>query len=451
MKSLLLILSFLIHVVLCAQVQFGSDFVGGVDEFLGSDVALTPDGTRLVVPAAGANATFGEVRVYNEIPTGWEPIGNPMFGTSIDEFAGTSVDISDDGKRVAFGAHDRGNSTGRIYIYEESGGIWTQIGLINGINNEGFGQNMTISGDGKRVAGACWNGKNIRVYEESGGSWTQVGATIIGGFDGVVDFTSDGKRLAISHGSGSNLVRVYDESAGIWTQVGNDLVSTSISFGENASISADGKRIVLGEELNGFEVFEESGGTWSMLGAPITDMVGKMVVISGDGKSIVSSQPDIDQVRQYHEDGGIWTQVGTIVQGPTSGTFGLDLAINNNGSRFAIGDVIHPVPTLNSGLVQTYNSALQTSIEDFSGQTAGQMTIFPNPTTGNLSIRLSDLKDSEFTLTVTDQLGRIIHRSEQLSNGRMWEDRITLTEDGVYTVHIRVGGTITRQRVVVAR
>ena len=114
--------------------------------------------------------------------------------------------------------------------------------------------------------GAPYNDDNgtdaghVRVYSESGGTWTQVGADIDSeaagdNFGYSVSLSSDGNKLAIGapyNNGNAGHVRVYEESGGTWTQVGADIdgETTGDWSGFSTSLSGDGTRVAVGAFFN---------------------------------------------------------------------------------------------------------------------------------------------------------------------------------------------------------
>lgn len=145
----------------------------------------------------------------------------------MNDFSGCSVSLSADGTRLAIGAFNNNFGNGHVRVYEENGGSWTKLGAdIDGETGNGeFGASVSLSGDGKRLAiGApnigSYSPGNARVYEEIGGIWTQLGDELA--FGASVSLSADGTRLAIGarpFGGKPGFVRVYSESGDVWTQL----------------------------------------------------------------------------------------------------------------------------------------------------------------------------------------------------------------------------------------
>ncbi|MBK8706026.1 MAG: hypothetical protein IPN33_22350 [Saprospiraceae bacterium] len=181
-----------------AQTQLGGDMDGEAPlDRLGSAVALSADGNRLAAGAPGNDANgdkAGHVRVYELLNSAWIQMGEDIDGGTAFDGAGSSVDLSADGNRLAVGLPGHNavlSGIGQVRIYEWLDGGWSQLGqAIDGqITNEIAGTSVSLSADGMKVAiGAPYkfdagNGHpsgKVRIYKWFQGVWTQVGEDIIG-------------------------------------------------------------------------------------------------------------------------------------------------------------------------------------------------------------------------------------------------------------------------------
>jgi hypothetical protein len=396
--------------------QVGADIYGeaGGDQS-GSSVSMSSDGKRMAIGAPGNTGGDGHVRVYAESGGTWTQVGADIDGeaTSSDgDLFGASVSMSSDGTRVAIGAYRNdgslsGSESGHVRVYAESDGTWTQVGSdIDGDMGDYSGYSVSISSDGTRVAiGAIWHDNNagrVRVYAESGGTWTQVGADIDGEAAGdnsghSVSMSSDGTRVAIgaiSHDVQAGHVRVYAESGGAWNQVGEDIDGEAAgdNSGHSVSMSSDGKRVAIGAPYNDgtgsdaghVRVYAESGGMWTQLGADINgeaegDASGWSVSMSSDGTRVAIGAHYNDgtgdmagHVRVYAESDGTWTQVGADIDAEYEVDWsGYSVSMSSDGTRVAIG-----APGANGryaagGHVRVYTSADPSSCDASTAPTNG--------------------------------------------------------------------------------
>lgn len=378
--------------------QIGSDIDGeAIFDQSGRSVSMSSDGKRVAIGAAGndGNGSFaGHVRIYEEIGGIWNQVGSDIEGETAFDQSGGSVSISADGKRVAIGSitnDGNGNDAGHVRIFEEIGGVWNQVGgnIEGEAANDLLGFALSISGDGMRIAIGAFNndgnGTNsgqVRVFEDVNGVWVQLGGDIFGEaaedrLGSAVSLSPNGLFLAIGTRSGE-YVKIYEELNGIWSQVGANIINGSGSsfFGEPVAISADGKRVIIGDIGNGeaginagqVQVYHEVGGLWSQLGSNINgeafeDVLGRSVSISSDGKRIAIGASNsggtgirAGHVRIYDEVGGDWSQVGSNINGEVAfDQSGWSVSLSFDGTRVAIGAIDNDGNESNSGHVRVYS------------------------------------------------------------------------------------------------
>ena len=217
----------------------------------------------------------GHVRIYKNISGVWTQVGDDIDGEAAHDDSGWCVSLSADGRIVAIGAPDNdanGSRSGQVRVYRNNLGDWTQIGTdIDGeAANDESGTSLSLSADATTVAiGALGNDANgydsghVRVYENTSGVWTQIGADIDGeAIDDLsgysVSLSADGNIVAIGaqgnddNGIASGHVRVYKNIAGVWSQLGTDIDGESMGSqsGYSVSLSADGNTVAIGAYQN---------------------------------------------------------------------------------------------------------------------------------------------------------------------------------------------------------
>ena len=143
--------------------QLGQNLDGeSEDDYLGWAVAMTANGTRLACSDVmydhdifGENA--GRVRVFELIDSVWEQVGEPLFGSGEGDGFGSSIALSDDGTTLVVGATDLGGGTtpGYVRVFGFDGSGWVQLGPDLEGDNPGdrFGTWVATSADGSVVAG----------------------------------------------------------------------------------------------------------------------------------------------------------------------------------------------------------------------------------------------------------------------------------------------------------
>ncbi len=500
MKHFLTLLLILFFLPIHSQTQIGSDIDGeAAGDNSGWSVSISSGGKRVAIGAPyndGNGSNSGQIRIYEENSGIWTQIGSDIDGEAADDLSGVSVSLSSNGKRVAIGSErndDNGFLAGHVRIYEESGGVWTQIG--SDIDGEGAGErsgvSVSLSSNGKRVAfGAIGDidlsvPGQVKIYEESAGVWTKVGSNIygeaIGDYSGMsVSLSSDGKRAAIGatfndgNGDRSGHVRIYEESAGVWTQIGNDIDGeAAIDFsGKSVSLSSNGKIVAIGApgndgngNLSGHvRIYEESGGIWTQIGSDIdgeaaADGSGHSVSLSSNGKIVAigsylngGNGNRSGHVRIYEESGGVWTQIGSDIDGEAAGDWsGYAASLSSDGKRVAIGAYNNGVNGLELGHVRVFTSTLSTDIEE--ENTLTNLTLSPNPNAGSFQLELSGKPANQLEVQVSNALGiQIFGRTVDFFSGQVITDiDLGSMPSGTYLLEVRHGEHTTQRKLSIVR
>ena len=388
--------------------QFGDDIDGeAAGDFSGYSVAVSSNGYRLAVGAIyndGTGADAGHVRVFDWSGIAWNKVGDDIDGEAANDRSGYSVALSSDGTRLAVGANFNDGSdadAGHVRVFVESGGTWTQLG--DDIDGEAaldqFGHSVDLSSDGKRLAvgairndGTGTDAGRVRVFVESGGTWTQLGADIDGEAAGdqfgySIALSSDGTRLAVgaryNDGTGTDAghVRVfeYNQATNTWVQDGLDLDGEAAgdSFGISVALSSDGRHVAAGAIYNGsatghvrvfhkpvqissyVDVLQDIGGTWSYVpnsgGAPLEgtldsgDLFGRSAVsLSSDGSYLAVGAYGGNYCRVFSHNATIWSQVGADITGSSEFGRSIDLVVNSGIPRVAIGAPETPIGSISN-------------------------------------------------------------------------------------------------------
>jgi len=510
---LIVLTIYFLNIVLAQSwIQLGNDIDGNAaSDNLGWSVSLSDDGKRVAIGANynndnGNNA--GQVRIYSEYEGIWTQLGSNILGETAEDLSGSSVSLSSDGKRVAIGAiynDGNGSKSGHVRIYSESGGVWTQLGSdIDGeAAGDWLGSSVSLSSDGKRVAiGAPENNGNgsksghVRIYSESGGVWTQVGSDIDGktsNYSGsAVSLSSDGKRVAIGAPYSSEVqpvagkVRVYTESGGVWTQLGSDLDGEGADdhSGSSVSLSSDGKRVAIGAiysdgtdyDAGHVRIYSESGGVWTQVGSDIDgeatqDRSGFSVSLSNDGKIVAIGAPYNDgtdnwagHVRIYSESEGVWTQLGSDIDGEAAMDFsGHSVFLSADGKRVAIGAPHNDGAEDGTGQVRVYiEPVLGIADNEIFHSILKELTVldaYPNPFNPTTTIRYGIDTDSRVTISIYDITGQLITillKTEQIQGWHFiqWNGTNQLGKivpNGQYFVNVLAGNREKTQKLMLLK
>src|SRR5579862_380273 len=359
----------------------------------GSAVSLSADGNTALIGCPDTNSNGGSAVVFARNGADWIQVatlaGTPDFGAS----QGYSVALSADGNTALIGGPTDSLTIGTVWVFTQSGGIWTQQARLESPNDaEGlpeFGYSVALSADGNAALiggpqdnydptfqladGAAW------LFTRSGGTWTE-SVKYFGdegsGAGTSVSLSADGKTVLIGEpfysggnsGGNDGAAKVIQEQGEfdpslIATLVPSDLVTSSGGkawpgeVGCSVSLSADGSTALVGgfgdnDFIGAAWVFKQSGGVWAQQGSKLvgTNSVGapnqgNAVSLSADGNTaLVGGFEDSNYIGAtwvFTQSGGAWTQqgdklVGTGVGGDSANQ-GSSVALSSNGTTALIG------------------------------------------------------------------------------------------------------------------
>lgn len=223
---------------------------------LGTAVALSADGTVAVAGGVGAGSgqvvvytpltgatSFGSRALWVAQQT--LTLGGGDTPQTGDAF-GSQVAVSDDGSRIVIGASGRSVSVGQLFVYVRSGASWTReqaLSRAGGGSGDALGDAVAISGDGSTIiagygAQAGQDG-GFAVWTRSGSTWTQQ-ATVAGAAAGQqlgrgVAISRDGATAVVTRKTIGGDALVYTRSGATWS-----LAQTLTGYGDRTSMSADG-------------------------------------------------------------------------------------------------------------------------------------------------------------------------------------------------------------------
>ena len=494
-KKIIFLLGFLLpYLTIQAQwTQIGNDIDGVIaEEQFGWSVSLSDDGSIL---AAGApynddgNDNAGQVRLYQNVNGDWVQLGQSISGITIGEGFGRAISMSADGSIVAAGAPFYGDWAGRVRVYQNQNGVWTQLGqdLEAQSNGELFGNAISLSDDGMTLAvGAIYNNVNgaftgqARIFQYTNGSWVQIGNNLSGDaendfFGYSVSLSADGEIVAISaaintsNGS-SNIAytRVYQNTNGNWVQLGQDINGDTVGdqLGSSISISADGTTLALGAtsadggngDFSGeVRVYAYNNGDWTQVGQGIPgeaawNFFGSSVSLSTDGTIVAAGASasddngmDAGHARVFKNTNGIWVQVGHDIIGEAAeDRFGAAVALNADGTILAAGASLNDGNGNIAGHVRVFAGIID-AVEDYP-ELESNVSIFPNPTTGKVQLIATSGQLGQ--ISVLDISGRILLSTPYTDNTSEGAIDFSAFANGVYFIRIQAEKTIRTVRVV---
>ncbi len=128
---------------------------GVANDALGTSVAVSENGSTVVVGSPGNDSNKGSVYVYrwNGSSYAQEQKLTASDGATLDYF-GNSVVVSGDGGMVVVGAYGDDSKKGSAYVYRRDGSSYVQeqkLTASGGAANDNFGYSVAVSADGAVV------------------------------------------------------------------------------------------------------------------------------------------------------------------------------------------------------------------------------------------------------------------------------------------------------------
>jgi hypothetical protein len=433
----------------------GTGNVGGA--WQGWSLSISADGNTAIVGGRIDNSGQGAAWVYTRNGSIWTQQGNKLVGSGNLGAAqqGISVSISADGNTVIMGGTDDNSNQGAAWVFNRSGGVWTQQGLkLVGAGNIGAarqGISVSLSADGNTAImggfgdnlgqGAAW------IFIRSNGTWTQQGGKLVGtGNSGrasqgySVSLSADGNTAIVGgYGDSSFLgaAWVYTRKNDSWTQQGAKLVGTagvgSSQQGWSVSLSADGNTAILGgigdnSNQGAAWIFIRSGNIWTQQGAKLIGtgniggaQQGCAVSLSANGNVVIVGG-NRDNSWQgaawvFTRNGDIWTQQGSKLVGTGnigSAYQGSSVSMSANGNTALLGGnrdnsfqgaawVFIATPkiyfrSIISGNWNDPNTWESSPVEDFSSGVVSPAAIPPDTNANSINIRQGH------TITLTENV-----------------------------------------------
>ena len=127
------------------------------DKGLGWSVALSADGNRLALGSAGRRGPatgFAIVLDWDRATSTWNQVGERIKADHHgDSYFGESIALSADGSRLVIGAPE-GAGYARVYGWDPAGSTWVAVGqrLTGDRGDDNFGESVAISADGRLLA-----------------------------------------------------------------------------------------------------------------------------------------------------------------------------------------------------------------------------------------------------------------------------------------------------------
>ena len=250
--------------VFTVHTQMGTTLPQPSSVALGESMALSADGKRLILGAYNCpqcNNSFAQV--YNWNGTDWDQLGATLDGDTTTDNFGEYVSISSDGNRIAVAGYSNDNANGadagHVKVFDWDGTTWNSVGspILGDKANDKFGyRGLHLSGDGNSMVIPSFRGGYLHTYNWNGIKWNKTGSITIvpnstSEIPGQVYLSMDGNRLAVGSISDGTNGQVK-----IYDWNGTSWIQfTSIDgsaklFGCTIDFSRDGKKLVVGEKAS---------------------------------------------------------------------------------------------------------------------------------------------------------------------------------------------------------
>ena len=113
-------------------------------------VALSDDGTVLVTGRHADDTpetNAGTVIVYKYDGTNWNPMGQTLYGTNVNDFFGVNIACNADGSQILIGARTDENytETGSVSLYEYDGTNWNLVSILHGTRQNQYANYFTTN------------------------------------------------------------------------------------------------------------------------------------------------------------------------------------------------------------------------------------------------------------------------------------------------------------------
>ena len=346
----------------------------------GWSVALSDDGSTAVVGGPHDNTYKGAVWVFTRSGSSWSAGGHKLIANDAVEaaFQGQSVALSADGSTLIVGGPGDNLDVGAAYVFTQSNGVWTEqkkLVASDSIGNSAQGTSVGLSADGNTaIVGGVYDNGNIGaawIFVRSGGNWSEqqkligkqtIGSLVHQGY--AVGLSGDGHTAIVggnADNTGVGAAWVFAQSGSTWSQQAK-LVGKAHGAAEQGSsvaLSSDGSvALVGGPNDSSFAgaawVFTRSGSAWKqqakLVGTGTSDHdaeQGHGVALSSAGNLAIVGGPNdgsgAGAAWVFSEKSGVWTQEGSKLVGKGGAKDGFDygqgysVALSGDGSTAIAG------------------------------------------------------------------------------------------------------------------
>ncbi len=488
MKKIILFFLCLPSIAFAQWTQVGKAVNGqAADDRSGYSIAISADGS---IVASGSHANdavangCGQVRVFKNVNSVWTQIGADLNGETGGDQTGQGVSLSADGSVVAIGEpfnNDLGSTTGQVRVFKNVGGTWTKVGQdLYGDNfSSAAGSTVELSEDGSIMAfgapGSTVNGNFYagwaKVFKLVGTAWVQQGADLTSSsltknrFGQDVSLSADGNTIAVGHignpgaipSKDTGSVQVFNFINNQWVQLGNTLKGYALNdeFGHDVDLSYSGTILAVGTyQANRVEVFELIGSVWTKVGNTLTgvaasDRFGYSVSLSRNGDKIAVGAPNNStagfnkgRIYVYEKIASTWTLINNPIDGDSIDDLaGFGVALSNYGTVVAASSIFNDNANgIDAGHFRVFRNGFPESTNDIIKNT---ISVFPSPTNDLVGFELNNKIE---TVTLYNLIGEKV--ITKVVNSDKFSISLGNLPSGTYFAHLNNGKKVVTTKVV---
>jgi sugar lactone lactonase YvrE len=368
---------------------------GGYSSSFGNSLAISPDGSILLIGAPGVNNADGIIQIYTYVNESWTTTSSSTIICPAQEQGqyiqfGQSMAFTPDSNYLFIGCDY--NYQEEVFIYSYSNGSFNNVSKINcpySVKNDtyqkGFGNALAISPDGSTlfISSPYFNSYNgiislFTIHYTWNNIYTIKNPDGHDYFGYSIACSSDGSTVFIGYDN-YHTIQIFTYSNGSWINSSSITAPAEIignayftpRFGCTIACSSNGSNVFIGAAAANnndgiVELYTYYNNTWnntSNILCPVELQgdyyaFGSVITISPNESNLfIAGSQYRDRVDIFSYSHSSWSNTSTItcpeyLMGEYGVAFGQSIAISSDGSNLLIGA---PNFNNNDGIVQMYS------------------------------------------------------------------------------------------------